>query len=240
MVQRRPATPASSANGSVSARASKYSWFDEGRDFQVASNTLKTVAVRRKKWNSTVAGGDLLIGSGAGTEEVAQLVVGATEFASRSRALEPAHRTIAAFDATMILLQAVIEIRAVAMPNTCAQGRPDRARITVVPIRGDPVGCDAGDHLGRLEERLRGGHTAMFAEHHVDQRAGAISGAVEITPLPVDLDIGLVHIPASARLAASASPQTFSQRRRELGFPVANRLVAEHDAADQEHLRQIT
>jgi hypothetical protein len=43
-----------------------------------------------------------------------------------------------------------------------------------------------------------------------------------------------------ARLAASASPQTFSQRRRELGFPVANRLVAEHDAADQEHLRQIT
>jgi hypothetical protein len=87
-----------------------------------------------------VVGGDLLIGSGAGTEEVAQLVVGATEFASRSWAFEPAHRTIATFDTAMILLQAVIEILAVAMPNTCAQGRPDRARITVVPIRDDPVG----------------------------------------------------------------------------------------------------
>jgi hypothetical protein len=29
-----------------------------------------------------------------------------------------------------------------------------------VPIRGDPVGRDAGDHLVRLEERLRGGHVA--------------------------------------------------------------------------------
>jgi hypothetical protein len=40
----------------------------------------------------------------------------------------------------MILFQSVIEILAVAMPHTCAQGRPDRTRITVVPIRGDPVG----------------------------------------------------------------------------------------------------
>src|ERR1700761_4897192 len=79
----------------------------------------------------------------------------------------------------------------------------------------------------------------MLAEHHVDQRAGAINGAIEITPLPVDLDVGLINIPASTRLAASASPETFSQRWRELGFPVANRFMAEDDAADQKHLRQI-
>jgi hypothetical protein len=47
---------------------------------------------------------DLLIGSGAGTEKVMQLVVGPAEFASRSWALEPVHRTVAAFDTTMILL----------------------------------------------------------------------------------------------------------------------------------------
>ena len=79
----------------------------------------------------------------------------------------------------------------------------------------------------------------MLAEHHVDQRTGAIDGAIEVAPLPVDLDVGLVDVPAPAGLAASASPQTFSQRRRESAFPVANRLVAEYDAADQEHLRQI-
>ena len=119
------------------------------------------------------------------------------------------------------------------MPHTYAQHRSDRTRITVVPIRGNPVGRDTGDHLGRREERLRRSHVAVLAEHHVDQRARPINGTVEITPLPVDLDVGLVDILAPACLATSASPQIFSQRRCELGFPVANCLVAEDDAADQ-------
>jgi hypothetical protein len=58
-----------------------------------------------------------------------RFVLGATELASRSWALEPTHRTVAAFDAAMILLQSVIEILAVAMAHTCSQGRPDRAGI---------------------------------------------------------------------------------------------------------------
>jgi nicotinate dehydrogenase subunit A len=58
-----------------------------------------------KEVEPAVVGGDLLIGSGAGTEKATQLVVGAKEFASRPWALEPAHRTVAAFDAAMILLQ---------------------------------------------------------------------------------------------------------------------------------------
>ena len=80
------------------------------------------------------------------------------------------HRTVAAFDAAMILLQPVIEVLAVAVPHTGAQGRPDRPGVTVVPVRGNSVGCDTGNHLGQLEERLRGGHVAVLAEHHVDQR----------------------------------------------------------------------
>ena len=56
-----------------------------------------------------MVGGDLLIGSGAGTEKVTQLVIGTTEVASRSWALEPAYRAVAAFDAAMILLQPVVE-----------------------------------------------------------------------------------------------------------------------------------
>jgi hypothetical protein len=64
-----------------------------------------------------VVGGDLLMGSGAGTEKVTQLVVGPAEYANRSWVLEPTHRTVAAFDTAMILLQSVIEILAVAMPQ---------------------------------------------------------------------------------------------------------------------------
>jgi hypothetical protein len=106
---------------SVSARAGKYSWLDEGRDFSGNFQHTQNRCGAAKEVKSAVVGGHLLIGSGAGTEEVAQLVVGATEFASRSRALEPVHRAIAAFDAAMTLLQSVTEILAVAMPHTCAR-----------------------------------------------------------------------------------------------------------------------
>src|SRR3984957_2056114 len=150
-------------SGSVSARASKYSWFDEGRDFSGGLQHPQNRCGAAKEIEPAVVGGDLLIGSGAGTEEVAQLVVGATEFASRSWALEPAHRTVAAFDAAMILLQSVIEILAIAMPDTGPQGRPDRTGITVMPICGHSVRRATGDHLGRLQERLRGGHIAALA-----------------------------------------------------------------------------
>src|ERR1700722_6478351 len=110
-------------SGSVSTRASKYSWPDEGRDFSGGFQDTQNRCGAAKEVEPAVVGGDLLIGSGAGTEKATQLVVGATEFASRSWALEPAHRTVAAFDAAMILLQSVIEILAVAMAHTCSQGR---------------------------------------------------------------------------------------------------------------------
>src|ERR1700728_2064087 len=128
---------------------------DEGRDFLGGFQDTQNRCGAAKEVERAVVGVGLLIGSGAGTEKATQLVVGATEFAGRSWALEPAHRTVAAFDAAMILLQPVVEILAVAMPPTRAQRRSDRPRITVVPIRGDPVGRDAGDHLGRREECLR-------------------------------------------------------------------------------------
>jgi hypothetical protein len=44
-------------------------------------------------------GEGLLIGSEAEPEKVTQLVVGATKFGGRSWALEPAHRTLSAFEA---------------------------------------------------------------------------------------------------------------------------------------------
>jgi hypothetical protein len=40
----------------------------------------------------------------------------------------------------MILLQSVVEILAIAMSHIGAQHRSDRARITVVSIRGNPAG----------------------------------------------------------------------------------------------------
>src|SRR5829696_6361029 len=49
----------------------------------------------------------------------------------------------------------------------------------------------------------------------------------------------LIHIPAAAHRAASAPAQIVGQGRRELGLPVPDGLIAEHDATHGEHLGQV-
>jgi hypothetical protein len=56
--------------GSISARASKYSWLDEGRDFSGGVQHTQDCCGAAKEVKSAVVGGHLLIGSGAGTEKV--------------------------------------------------------------------------------------------------------------------------------------------------------------------------
>ena len=64
--------PRSSAvPGSVSTRASKYSWRDEGRDFSGGLQHPQSRCGAAKEVEPAVVGGDWLIGSGAGTEKVA-------------------------------------------------------------------------------------------------------------------------------------------------------------------------
>ena len=46
-------------------------------------------------------------------------------------------------------------------------------------------------------------------------------------------------MPAAAGLAGPPLAQILGEQRRQLGFPVAHRLVSEHEAADQEHLGQV-
>jgi hypothetical protein len=62
--------------GSVSARASEYSWFNEGQDFSGGFHQSQNRCGAAKEVEPAVVGGDLLIGSGATTEKVTQLVVG--------------------------------------------------------------------------------------------------------------------------------------------------------------------
>src|ERR1700744_2766221 len=159
-----------------------------------------------KEAESEAGSGAWLTGTIVGSEEVAGFIEGSAEQARRSWALEPAHRTITCFDTTVVLLQPIVQITTVAMPHACPQDRADRSRIAVMAIGRDARWRDAGDHLGRCEERLCGRHVAVLTEHHVDQRTGAIDGAVEVAPLPMNLDVRFVDIPATAGLAAPAPP----------------------------------
>jgi hypothetical protein len=69
-------------SGSVSTRASQYSRSDEGRDCSGGLQHTQNHCGTAKEVDPTVVGRDLLIGSGAGTEEVAQLASATTRFAT--------------------------------------------------------------------------------------------------------------------------------------------------------------
>jgi len=105
---------------------------------------------------SAVIGGDGLMVVWARAEKIAAFVVASTELCRRSDALEPAHRSVSAFDAPVVLLKPIIEIPAGPVADVPAQFSANRPWVAVVPVRGHPVRGNAGDHLGRVEERLGG------------------------------------------------------------------------------------
>ncbi len=61
---------------------------------------------------ATTAGRDMLVVAGAGAEGVAELVVASTEALGRRKALEAAHTSDAAFDAAVVLFQAIVFVGA--------------------------------------------------------------------------------------------------------------------------------
>ncbi len=70
-----------------------------------------------------------------------------------------------------------------------------------------------------------------------------INGSVQIRPRATDLQVRFIHVPASATgatLAAPAPTKLLHQHRCELRLPGAGGFMAEHEAALEEHLGQVT
>jgi hypothetical protein len=65
------------------------------------------------------------------------------------------------------------------------------------------------------------------------------SMARSVAPSTVHLYVCLVNVPALADPPVTPLPEVIDEGRRQLRLPIANRLIAEFDAPDQEHLWQI-
>ena len=100
-----------------------------------------------KELQSATSGGNVLVVMESRTEMVAQFVVSSTEPRGGSGTLKAAHRPVSAFQATMVLFQSIVFVAAGPMANILAQLSPDRLRIAVMAIGGNPLGYDAGDRL---------------------------------------------------------------------------------------------
>ena len=73
---------------------------------------------------SAVIGGDWLVVTWTGMEEIAEFIVASTEPCRGPGTLEPAHGLVSAFDAAVILLQPVVEVAAGPMAPVSAQLLP--------------------------------------------------------------------------------------------------------------------
>jgi len=54
---------------------------------------------------------------------------------------------------------------------------------------------------GRVEEALRRSHVSLGRQQEVDGLALRVDGAIEVFPDALDLDLGLIHAPATANRA---------------------------------------
>jgi len=191
---------------------------------------------------ATAADGDGLVVAGAGTEEIAEFIVAATEPLRRGETLESPHASRAPFDAPVILLEPIILVGAGPVHDPSAEHRADCPRVGAVPVGGDPIGRDAGDGLRRAEEGLGRGHVAVLAQHGVDEIAVAVDRAIQVGPAAADLQVGFIDVPVAAPGSAPAMPapaKLAGQCWRELRLPVSDSFMAEDDPTLDEHLGQV-
>jgi len=89
----------------------------------------------------------------------------------------------------MVLFDSIVEILISPMFYIRIQFSPDRAWVTVVTVRRDTRGSDAGHRFGRSEKRLGCRHIALLAQPDVGKGTRTIDGTIKIAPSTVHLDV---------------------------------------------------
>src|SRR5258708_18397074 len=110
----------------------------------------------------------------------------------------------------MISLESIVEIVRGPLDDNTSKGRADRTRIGVMPI-----GCNslrgAANHLVCLLEKPFGRlHISLLTHHGINQIPMTIKSTIEITPLPSDLHVGFIDVPAPSDVSASLATKLLS------------------------------
>jgi hypothetical protein len=102
-------------------------------------------------------------------------------------------------------------------------------------MRGCPVGCDLYQRDprradGPLEEPARRHRVPPWRDEHVDDLAELVDGPVDVAPLPSNLGVGLVDLPAVPD-GVPAGPGGVGQQRREALNPALDGGVVDLNPA---------
>jgi hypothetical protein len=134
-------------------------------------------------------------------EVVALFVEGLTETTCSINSSKPTQWIVALLDATMILLDPIVQLRITAVCDLFAKRLTNGSRIGVMSVGRHTLGRLSSQVQGGLEEALGRLHIAVFAEHLLDEIALPIDGAVEIRPSACDANGGFITMPRATHLA---------------------------------------
>ena len=101
-----------------------------------------------------VGKGNLLLHRRTDPKELAHFIEGAAEARGLGHASEPTHGGIALFDATVILLQSIVEVAVGPVEHVTAQGLADGTRVGVMPIGRHPF-WGVSNHIDGLRRSKR-------------------------------------------------------------------------------------
>ena len=73
---------------------------------------------------------------------------------------------------------------------------------------------------GLVEEALRRSHVALHRQQKVDSLSLLVDGAIEILPDALDLDVGLIYVPAAVNQALVFAGRFLDERRETDRSPV--------------------
>jgi hypothetical protein len=142
------------------------------------------------------------------------------------------------FDATVVLLQSIVEVLIAAMGDRVAECLAQSTRVGVMSIGRDLLwGMTNGSN--RLPEKAPGRlYVSLLAQHGVHQVAISINVAIEVAPFPMHFDIGFIHVPGSPCLSIPLSTQLIRYQRNKTRFPVSHCLMCKDPTTLQEHFRK--
>src|SRR5262249_4327365 len=138
-----------------------------------------------------------------------------TKASGRLDPFEAAHRPRALFDASMVLLQVIIQVAVGAMTHRLPQLSFDGSGVGVMSIGRNAFRDTLSDRTRGPEERFGRSTATLLTEQDVDQIASVIKGAGQIPPAPFHFSIMPVGRGACPWFPAAAVPRPLARTRRE-------------------------
>src|SRR4051812_18211080 len=126
------------------------------------------------------------------------------------------------------------------MLDLWAEHFADRAWIGIMSIGGDLLRLTGDDGLSAAKEALGGSHIPGWAEHRIDQIAFAINRPIQITPPALNIQVGLIDVPAPTCFSLPFAADMLGEQRSKAFFPLPYGFMHKLEAAQQEHLGQIS